>query len=70
MLIKYAQGRDVYICDFVEAIKMCKSKVYKLYNDLECKFKDEVFNGFQIFLDDKHEVLPLIFTKSPSGDND
>jgi hypothetical protein len=44
--------------------------VYKLYNDLECKFKDEVFNGFQIFLDDKHEVLPLIFTKSPSCDND
>ncbi|CAK9203246.1 unnamed protein product [Sphagnum troendelagicum] len=35
MLIKYAQGQDVYICDFVEAIKMCKSKMYELYNDLE-----------------------------------
>ncbi len=75
MLIKYAQGRDVYIYDFVEAIKMCKSKMckskmYQLYNDLECKFKDEVFNGFHKFLDGKHEVLPLIFTKSPLGDDD
>jgi predicted RNA-binding protein YlxR (DUF448 family) len=30
-LIKYAQGRGVYICDFVEAIKMCKDKLYELY---------------------------------------
>ncbi len=70
MLIKYAQRQDVYICDFVETIKMCKSKMYELYNDLECKFKDEVFNGFHIFLDGKHEVLPMIFTKSPLGDDD
>ncbi len=49
---------------------MCKSKMYKPYNDLECKFKDEVFNGFHKFSDGKHEVLPLIFTKSPSSDDD
>jgi hypothetical protein len=29
MLIKYPQGRDIYIYEFVEAIKMCKSKMYK-----------------------------------------
>ncbi len=46
MLIKYAQGQDVYICDFVEAIKMCKSKMYELYNDLE----GETFNGFHNLL--------------------
>ncbi len=46
MLIKYAQGRDVYIYNFVEAIKMYKSKIYELYNDLECKFKVQTFNGF------------------------
>jgi hypothetical protein len=44
--------------------------MYKPYNDLECKFKDEVFNGFHKFSDGKHEVLPLIFTKSPSSDDD
>jgi len=50
MLIKYAQGRNVYIYDFVEAIKMCKSKMYELYNDLGCKFKGETFNGFHNLL--------------------
>jgi hypothetical protein len=44
--------------------------MYELYSDLECKFKDEIFNGFHKILDGKHEVLPLIFTKSPSSDND
>ncbi len=46
-LIKYAQERDVYVYDFVEAIKIGISKLYKLYVDLECKFKDEVLiNAF------------------------
>jgi hypothetical protein len=39
--------------------------MYKLYNDLECKFKGEAFNGFHNLLESKHEELPLIFTKSP-----
>ncbi len=45
-LIKYTQGKDVYICDFVEAIKMCRVKIYELYIDHECKFKDEAFHAF------------------------
>ncbi len=46
-LIKYAQERDVYVYDFVEVIKISISKLYELYIDLECKFKDEVLiNAF------------------------
>ncbi len=70
MLIKYAQRRDVYICDFIEAIKMCKSKMYKLYNDLGCKFKGETFNGFHNLLLNKHEGLFFIFIKSLLDDDD
>jgi hypothetical protein len=44
--------------------------MYKLYNDLECKFKGKAFNGFHNLLEGKHEGLPLIFTKSPLGDVD
>lgn len=43
--------------------------MYKLYNDLECKFKGEAFNGFHL-LEGKHEGLFLIFIKSPLGDVD
>jgi hypothetical protein len=69
-LIKYTQGKDVYICDFVEAIKMCKVKLYELYIDHECKFKDEAFNAFHSLLVGKHDGLPLFFIKSLSIDDD
>jgi hypothetical protein len=49
MLIKYAQGQDVYIYDFIEAIKMCKSKMYQLYNDLECKSRMKFSMDFTDF---------------------
>jgi hypothetical protein len=42
MPIKFAQG----IYDFVEAIRIRKYELYELYNNLECKFKDEAFNAF------------------------
>lgn len=46
-LIKYAQERDAYVYDFVKVIKIGISKLYELYVDLECKFKDEVLiNAF------------------------
>jgi hypothetical protein len=33
-LIKYFQWRDVYTRDFVEEVKMCKTKLSELYIDL------------------------------------
>ncbi len=69
-LVKYTQEKDVYICDFVEAIKMCKVKLYELYIDHECKFKDEVFSAFHSLLARKHDGLPLLFIKSPTIDDD
>jgi hypothetical protein len=69
-LIKYTQGKDVYICDFVEAIKMCKVKLYELYIYHECKFKDETFNAFHSLLVGKHDGLPLLFIKSLTIDDD
>jgi hypothetical protein len=38
-LIKYAQGRDVYTCDFVEEVKMWRTKLYELYIDPKCNSK-------------------------------
>jgi hypothetical protein len=49
---------------------MCKAKLYELYIDLKCKFKDEAFNAFNILLVGKHDGLPLPFIKSPTIDGD
>ncbi len=69
-LIKYTQGKDVNICDFVEAIKMCRAKLYELHIDPKCKFKDEAYNAFHSLLARKHDGLPLLFIESPTIDND
>jgi hypothetical protein len=70
ILIKYIQGKDVCICDFVEIIKMYRAKLYEFHIDPKCKFKDEAFNAFHSGLVRKHDGLPLFFIKSPTIDND
>jgi hypothetical protein len=69
-LIKYAIGKDVYINDFVETIRKCKFKLYKMCIDFEYKFNDEVFKTFHSFLAKNHDELALIFVESPTCDDD
>jgi len=33
VLIKFAQGGDVFICDFVTFIKICQTKFYMVYSN-------------------------------------
>jgi hypothetical protein len=65
-LIKYAIGKDAYINDFVETIRMCKFKLYKMCNVFEYKLNDEVFKTFHSFLAKNHDERALIFVKSPT----
>jgi hypothetical protein len=34
-LIKVAQGRDIFVCDFVEAVKIAQQEFYMLYSLIE-----------------------------------
>jgi hypothetical protein len=49
---------------------MCKVKLYELYIDHECNFKDATFNAFHSLLTGKHDGLPFFFIKSPTIDDD
>ncbi len=68
-LIKYAQGKDVQIFDSIEAIRCVISKLYELYIDMQCTFKDEVFNAFHSPLVRKYDGWPLVFIKFPTIDD-
>jgi hypothetical protein len=39
-LIKVAQGRDVFVCNFVESMKMAQQELYRLHCDPFAKFED------------------------------
>jgi hypothetical protein len=38
VLIKFEQSRDVFVCDLMATIKVCRSYVYNMYDDQLSKF--------------------------------
>jgi hypothetical protein len=33
-LMKFAHGKDVFVCDYIIFVKICQGDLYKMYNDL------------------------------------
>ena len=54
-LITFAQKRDVYICDFVAALKVCQGQLYSLYEDQATRFSTDEFWAYKNLLDCSHE---------------
>jgi hypothetical protein len=46
MLIKIAQGRKVFVYDFVRSIKLVQHKLYNFYCDPYAKIEDLIVNDF------------------------
>jgi hypothetical protein len=44
-LIKFSRLRDVFIYDFVAAIKVCQGEIFSLYTNLNTKFKSNAFEA-------------------------
>jgi hypothetical protein len=42
--IKIVQGRDIFVCNLVEAIKLAQLELYKLYCHYFTKFEGATFN--------------------------
>jgi hypothetical protein len=47
-LKKLAQNKDIFICDFVSAVKLCSFEICNMYVDLE---KQCSLDQFQAFVD-------------------
>ena len=43
-LIKFGQSLDVFICNFLQAVKVCQSELAYKYIDATTAFKKEDFN--------------------------
>jgi len=48
MLIQIAQGKDVFVCDFVNFVKFVQHELYKPYCDPYAKFEDLDFDDFNL----------------------
>jgi hypothetical protein len=43
-LIKLVEGKDIFVCDFVEFFKLAQHEFYIIYFDLFGMFEDSTFN--------------------------
>jgi len=59
VLIKFAQFRNVIMCDLVVAIKVCQGDVYNTYYDQTSKFTTDNFWAFKSSLELKHENIHM-----------
>jgi hypothetical protein len=58
-LIKFAQSRDVFVCDLVVSIKDCQGDVHNMYCDSTSKFTIDSFWAFKSLLELKHENIHM-----------
>ncbi len=58
-LIKIAQRKDVFMCNFVESIKLARRKLYRLYCNPYAKYEDSAFDEFNSIKALTNQTLPL-----------
>jgi len=58
-LVLFAQKRDVYVCDFVAAVKVCQASLYRMYEDRGTSFSTDEFWSFNNLLDCSHEQIHI-----------
>ncbi len=58
-LIKFFQGNDNFICDFVGVVKIYQTQLYSLFVDPTTKFQVEMFYEYHALLDCVHESITL-----------
>jgi hypothetical protein len=46
VLIKCAQAKDVFICDYITIVKICQTNLYKMYSDPTTSFQRNFFPKF------------------------
>lgn len=51
-LIKAAQARDMFVCDYVEAVRMCQADILRDYVDPETRFDKLYFQHFCDIIED------------------
>jgi hypothetical protein len=50
VLIKFAQKKKEFVCDFIAAIKICQGQLYSHYSDLKTKYVFNISKSSKIWL--------------------
>jgi hypothetical protein len=64
----FAQSRDVFMCDFINAMKMCQLEIYWFYKDPYNKFDDLAFDELSAFETFNNKNLPMSWEVDLNGE--
>jgi hypothetical protein len=56
-LMKLAQARDIFVVDYMAAIKLCQADLYSHFADPYTTFKSDIFYSFKSLVDSWHDLL-------------
>ncbi len=59
ILIKFSQGQDVFICSFVDTIKLVHQRLFKLYYDIFTNYEDPTFDDFNSLFILSNDTFPM-----------
>jgi hypothetical protein len=59
LLVTFAQKRNVYICDFVAALKIAEGQLYTLFVDKSTAYVGDEFGAFKSILECSHSQIHL-----------
>lgn len=62
--------KDVFVCNYVVAIKVCKSHLYSLYGDPNTCYVFDAFKGFKDLVASKHDTVGLCWVVEALDLND
>jgi hypothetical protein len=57
--MQLGQKRDVYICDYLDALKQCQADITVFYIIERTKFQHDVFWDFKALVGLQHEAIPM-----------
>lgn len=58
-LMKFAQGRDLFVCDYVAAIQVCMAEITAFYVDDTTAFSQDIFWDFKALEQVRHDAIPM-----------
>jgi hypothetical protein len=58
VLIKLAQSHDVFVCSFIDVVKVCQLEFYNLYFNSYTKF-DDVFDKLNVLEKLSSKNMPM-----------
>jgi hypothetical protein len=59
MLIKLAQGKDVFVYDFVNNVKLTHQELFKLYCNPFTKYENPTFDDFNFLFTLSNDAFPM-----------